>query len=53
MGDTTIKCQFPDCEFDIVHAEKDIALAMFRTGGNQKLPKVERPLLCQDITDED
>ena len=59
-----IPCQFPGCEYTASHADKDVAIALFQshnlshqagqsTAGNHKLPKVERPVLKQDVSDED
>lgn len=59
-----IPCQFPECTYTATHADKDVAIALFQshnlshqasqnTAGNHKLPKVERPVLKQDVNDED
>ena len=64
MTDITIDCQFPGCEYSVTHSDKDVAVAMFQSHNlshqtsqssvqSHKLPKVERPVLNRDVTDED
>ena len=65
----TIRCQFPDCEYQAVDDSEAVAIAMLQShnfshmpvappagggaGATSRAPKIERPVLKQDISDED
>ena len=68
MEDTTIQCQFTNCTYAATNPSEAVAIAMFQnhtqthqqaqTGSqpsptHQRLPKIDRPELKQDATDED
>ena len=62
---SAITCQYPDCNFTATNASEAIALAMFQShllshqrpatssSSSQKLPPIDRPEICQDVSDED
>ena len=61
---TEISCQFPGCNWQIAHDSEAVAIALLvnhgdshrhgnGNGGKVKQPKVDRPELSQDISDED
>ena len=65
MSITRIKCQFNQCEYAAEHASEAVAIAMLsshrdvhqgsalRVATKQRVPKIDRPELKQDINDED
>ena len=61
---TRIECQFTDCDYVAEHFSEAVAIAMLTSHNNthlggsvpaikQRAPKVERPVLKQDISDEE
>ena len=62
---TTIECQFTGCDYIAEHASEAVAIAMLTSHNNihqgsalraatkQRVPKIDRPVLKQDINDED
>ena len=64
---SAIRCQFPDCAFEANDASEEIAVLMFkshlyshqqpvradRAPTKQKIPPISRPVIKQDVTDED
>ena len=62
---TTISCQYTDCEYVAEHSSEAVAIAMLTSHNNihsgasnraatkQKVPKIDRPELKQDISDEE
>ena len=62
---TTISCQYTDCEYVAEHSSEAVAIAMLTSNNNihsgasnravtkHKVPKIDRPELKQDISDED
>ena len=65
---TTIKCQYPECATEIAHDSEAVAIVMFKSHmkshqqpvtapqgapSKQRLPKIDRPELKQDISYED
>jgi len=67
MAPTSIKCGFTGCEYKSEHESEQVALLQFQshlashnaqasTGGqatSQRLPPIERPILKQDINEEE
>ena len=60
----TLKCQFTGCDWETTNSSEAVAIALLTSHGNvhihapaiesrSKQPKVDRPELVQDITDED
>ena len=61
---TKIDCQLPDCEYVAEHASEAVAIAMLTShnmthlpsssgSSSSRAPKIDRPVLKQDITDEE
>ena len=65
---TTIKCLFPECVTEVTHEWEAVAIVMFKSHmkshqqpvtapqgapSKQRLPKIDRPELKQDISYED
>ena len=68
MAPTKIECGFPDCEYVTEHESEQVALIQFQSHlsahqqiqnsssaapNKQKLPPIERPILKQDISEEE
>ena len=64
MVTTTISCQFTGCDYVAEHSSEAVAIAMLTSHNNvhlgsslpatrQRAPKVDYPVLKQDITDEE
>ena len=61
MVTTRIDCQFPDCDYVAEHASEAVAIALFNSHNNghqrpsakQKVPRIDRPVLKQDISDKE
>ena len=65
MATTQLECQFTGCEWKVEHTSEAVAIALLTSHGNvhthgrgptdarMKQPKVDRPELLQDISDED
>ena len=61
MATTKLDCQFPDCDYVAEHASEAVAIALFNSHNNghqrpsakQKVPRIDRPVLKQDISDEE
>ena len=67
MATTSIPCQFTGCDYVAEHTSEPVAIAMFTSHNNvhtgkgavsreatkQKVPKIDRPELKQDINDEE
>ena len=66
---TTIQCQYAECTYSATHASEPVAIAMYnnhttthnkveasappQASAKQRLPKIDRPELKQDISYED
>ena len=68
MAPTVIKCGFTDCDYKSEHESEQVALLQFQShlashsqsktqtnsqSDGQKLPPIERPILKQDVTEEE
>ena len=65
MADISIKCQFTGCDYEAQHASEAVAIAMLTSHNivhqssasavftKQKVPRIDRPELKQDINDEE
>ena len=61
MATTRILCQYPDCDYVAENASENVAIALYNSHNNghqrpsskQKVPRIERPVLKHDISDEE